>query len=303
MSLQDTKTVVQAFADAVIEAMDEKYELVWNDYRDGLGRDQIEAVVAGDRDEIDGGTSFDWISDVRYDGARRELDELANKVRDEWEREEQVEALVANGTITDWGEGDFDYGRLEEDFHDSTYWDEARFVMEERDTSDPVKDLAHHTGKVLMRHVLANEDAALYGNHGNREVLEWLAANAEEGSSIPVNTHNLDVVSAVTAESMHSLAYTMGMLVYAVDLGDIYDFPHDTEWVEVINPYLYLGNYYQGDGYCSEKPLEATIRIKRSDLRTDRGAPGYGWDEVAGVYVSAYEAKIRAVPTTTEESK
>lgn len=329
------KMLATRLRDAAIADLGEKYELIYVDQGDRLSDDQIAAVVAGDWDKL-WESNEDWESYSRHQGALYHAEDAVDLVVNRWMREEYLETTIyeelgldagdyphyfrpgaqrcercsiigaggdayEEGACTghdDWPLPDYDEFRDNFKSYDSAY-DEIVDAIKERDSSDPYKQLAYASGRVLMRQVVADEDAALYGNHTPTAVIAWLQENLEPGSVLKRNQHNLKVVRSVIAESMHSLAYSMGMLVYAADVGDLYDLPADVEYVEVVNPYLYIGNYYQGDGYCSEEPLDAVIRIKRADLTTDKGAAGYGWDEVAGVYVSAYEAEVR--PVVTEE--
>jgi hypothetical protein len=283
----------EKFRDDVIAQLKDDYALTHVDYNDRLMSEQIDAVVAGDWETVVT-SNMDWEGENRHHGATYEIKDEVESVAKDWEVHDRVKAYVDAGVITDWAEGDYPYDELADDFEHTPQWDEVLEAIKERDTSDPYKQLAGQSGQVLMRQVIANEDVALYGNHSPSAVIAWLKENLEPGSVLKRNKHNLDVVRSVISESMHSLAYSMGMIVYAANVGDLYEMG-DCEYVEVVNPYLYIGNYYQGDGYCSEKPLDAVFRIKRSELTTDTGAAGYGWNEVAGVYTSAYEATVRKV--------
>lgn len=290
-------TLFERFADDVIAQLKDGYDLTYVDYRDRLSDTQVAALIRKDMESFDE-ENWEWAADSRHDGATHAIkDEIAWVAKD-WEEHDRVKAYVDAGEITDWAEGDYPYDELADAFECTDDWHRVLDAIKERDTSDPYKQLARQTPAVLMRHVVANEDAALYGNHSPKAVWRWLKENAEEGTVLKRTKHNLDVIRSVINESMHSLGYSMGMLVYAVDPGDVYSWPYDTEWVEIVNPFLYIGNYYQGDGYCSEEPLEAVFRVKREHLRTDKDAPGYGWNEVAGVTTSFYECAVRAVPVT-----
>lgn len=288
----------EKFRDDVIAQLKDCYHLTYVDYNDKLMKEQIDAVVAGDFEALYSST-MDWEGESRHHGATYEIKDEVESVAKDWAEHDRVKAYVDAGVITDWAEGDYPYDELVDAFEDTDEWHAVLEAIKERDTSNPHKQLAGQSGSVLMRQVIANEDVALYGNHSPSAVIAWLKENLEPGSTLKRNKHNLDVVRSVISESMHSLAYSMGMIVYAANVGDIYDMgwpgEDDESYVEVVNPYLYIGNYYQGDGYCSDEPLDAVIRIKRSELTTDTGAPGYGWNEVAGVYTSAYEATLRKV--------
>jgi hypothetical protein len=306
------KTVFEHLRDDTIAQLREGYHLVDIDYNDKLMDSQVDALVAGDFESLHDSVDEN-LRDHRWEGANYYIADEVHDVIAGWRAIDRIAQLHAahdvgepagRGAITaDLDEDEFDcegawqgYDDLWDSFEHTAEYEAVREAISERDNSNPARDLAHATPAVLMRHVVANEDTALYGNFTVTAVIKWMREHAEEGTVFKRNAHNIKVVQEVMAESMHSQAWSMGMLVYATDPGDLYDMPYDTEWVEIVNPYLYLGNYYQGDGYCSDEPLDAVFRVKRADLRTDRGAPGYGWNQVAGVYTSAYECEVRAVP-------
>lgn len=273
---------LQALRDAVIANLDEGYDLCYVDQGDKLMSDQIDAVVAGDWESL-WESNEEWYSDNRRHGA-------------EYHAEEETKDVIRSWAIRDQR----DYDDLYEEFKDTEEWDEVILAIQDRDTSDPYRDLAKRSGRVLMRQVIAGEDDAIsFRRPTPTEVIAWLKEYAEPGTVLKRNKHNLDVVRATLNETSPEHGYVMGMIVYAADVSDLYDLG-DVEYVDIVNPYLYLGNYYQGDGFCSEEPLDATFRVKRKDLRTDKGAPGYGWDEVAGVVTSYYEADIKPVKQQEE---
>lgn len=295
-------TINEKFRDAVIAQLRDTYDLVFVNYDDKFTPEQVDHVVAGDWESLYE-TTEEWESDSRYRNAVDDATTEVNDVARQWAREDTVRTLVEAGEVVlaDGEEVD-DIDFTSGSFAGTSEFDEIVDEIRDRDDSNPHKELAHHTGRVLMRAVIAGEDDAIsYTTPTATDVIRWLNEHAEPGTVLKRNQHNVKVVREVLNECSPEFGYLMGMLVYAVDVGDLYDMPNDTEYVEVVNPYLYLGNYYQGDGYC-EGPLDAVFRIKRADLRTDKGAPGYGWDEVAGVYTSYYECEIRTVandkPTT-----
>lgn len=261
--------------------LDTEYDLTYVDQGDKLTDEQVGYVVAAEWEAL-WESNHEWESDNRRDGAEYHAKEVLSDTLEQWVRLERITEEEAD--------------EAEDDFKYSSEWDLLLEDIEQRDKSDVWRALADRTPAVLMRHVLADEDSSLYGNHSPTAVWKWLRDHCEEGSTFKRTKHNLDVIRDVITEAMHSLSYSMGMLVYAADVGDLYKMG-DVEWVEVVNPFLYIGNYYNGDGWCSEEPLQGTFRIRRKDLRTDASAPGYGWNEVAGVYTSPYEVEVRPIRT------
>lgn len=279
-----TKWTVKALTRQCLAELDEKYYLVYIDRGDELGRDQVAALARGDFETL-WESITDWEGEARHRSASESVNDLVEGIAQRWERTFDVDSadLVAEWESTD------DDERLRE-------------VIYDRDQSDVIGDLARNTSRVLMRTVVKGEDDCWYGgawpNLTPTDVITGLRDAAEPGTVLKRNKHNVDVVRSVLNEAFHTNAYLMGMLVYAVDPTELHDLGGNAEYVDIVNPYLYLGNYYMGDGWCSDKPLQGVFRVKREDVRTDRDAPGYGWDEVAGVVTSYYEAEIRPVPAT-----
>lgn len=272
-----TKWTVKAFTRQILAELDETYDLVFVDYDDKFTAEQTAMIMRGDWEALWESTE-EWESEQRFYHVKEAAEQLARDIAQRWERTFGVDS-------------DMLYDEWDTDVE---AFDEVRFAIEERDSSNWVQELARHTPDVLMRHVWRGEDAAWsYQAITPTEVITSLVEECP-GSVVKRNKHNLGVARAVLNEANPEFGYVMGMLVYAISVSDLLALPGYTEHVDIVNPHLYLGNYYQGDGYC-DGPLSGTVRVKVSDLRTDRDAPGYGWDEVAGVYTKAYETEIIAV--------
>lgn len=272
-----TQWTCKALTRQCLLELDKSYDLVYVEYDDKFTPEQVAMIVRGDYEAL-WDTTSEWESDARQLSSLEYARDLAKTIAERWERSFDVDAedlLVA--------------------------WDGLDAVQEaicDRDSGSWFKDLARNTPRVLMRHVLRGEDNAIncraWPNLTVTDTLKWLREGAEDGTVLKRNKQNMGVVRAVLNEAFHTEAYLMGMIVYAIEIKDLIDLPEYTEHVDIVNPHLYLGNYYNGDGWC-DGPLDATIRVKREDMRTDRDAAGYGWDEVAGVITSYYETDIIAV--------
>jgi hypothetical protein len=275
---------LDALKDEVIENLDPKYELVYVDYRDRLTDDQVRALVRSDWDDLWESLS-DWESESRETAAAEIAYEVTKAVIRGWEARDER-----------------DYDDLWDEFRFTPQYDAVMEAIKDRDDGEWLHQLCRQTPAVLMRSLIVDED------HGwsfqpltPSEVIKAYVECAEPGTVLKRNKHNLDLVRGILNESSPEHSVLLGMIVYAVDVEAIYLLSYDTEYVDVINPHLYLGNPFAGSGWC-DGPCKGTFRIKREDLRTDRDAFGYGWDEVAGVVTSYYEAEIRAVPGEKKET-
>lgn len=260
------KTTASVIADAIIERLDESYDLVYVDYRDEMSDEQVSALVRCDFETLDE-SRWEWESDNRYESAKHIITELVNDLAREWE---------------------LDGGDLNEILSDENEeWDRVRFEIEERDKSDWPKQLARNTGSVLLRLQVIDEDASYsYEELKPRRVLKDVGLRATRA--------NVENMQRTLNECSPEYSILMGYWIAGADVADIYELPNDPETViEIENPYLYLGNPYAGSGFISPRPFEGTIRVKRGDLRTDRDAFGYAVDEVyGGLHPSSFEAKI-----------
>ena len=171
-------------------------------------------------------------------------------------------------------------------------WGRVRFEIEERDAGSWVKELIGHTPNVLLRIDVLDEDHAYsFEEVTARRVLKDLGLRATRA--------NVETVNCVLANASPEYSVLLGYWIVGVDISDIYELAHDVEEVEIVNPYVYLGNPFSGSGFISEKPIEGVARVKRADLRTDKDAFGSSVDEIyGGLRASDFEAEIRPVVTS-----
>lgn len=264
----------------MLELMDPAYDLIYVAYDDKLTDEQVASLMRGDWTTF--WESFELFEgDSRWEGVKYHMGDLGK------EAEKALEAETGK-----------DLSGLYEDFEHSDAWDEVRFTMEERGSGDWIKELAGHTGKVLCRSIVVNEDDAWsFQRVTPSEVLK--------AYGLKRNKHNLDLMRGVLNECSPEFSVLLGMLVYAVDVGDVYDMPGETEYVDIVDPHVYLGNPFAGSGYC-DGPFKGTIRIPRESFQTDKDCFGYSWGEVTGgVTTSAYEVEFKPVPvdSTADEAR
>lgn len=234
------------------------YELIYVDYRDQLSDEQVAHLVRGDFERLwESLEEFEW--QARADGA-------ANVARDILE----------------------DAGISPDDFQDYSELIEA---IEERDSSDWVRQLARQTPDVLLRINVIDEDHA-YSFEG----VEPKRVLADV--SLPTTNENQRIMGEMLAECSPEFSVLFGYWIVGADVEALYDLSSEAD-VEIENPYLYLGNPFAGSGFISEEPLQGTISVKRSELRTDRDAFGYAVDEVyGGLSASSFECTLRAAERT-----
>lgn len=258
-----TRTTEQ-MRDALLSHLDEKYSLVYVDYRDELSSDQIDLLARGDWEAF-WESNMDWESSARWEGAKYEYDELVKQYLDD--DEEAIE------------------------FASSNYREEVIEAIMDRDYSDPCRELARHSSDVLMRVSITNEDTAWAMG---QESPEADAALATVG--LPITPKNIEVMNSILAETNPYYSGAIASLIFAAPVDWLYDLPTDEDAViEVTDPYIWIGNPWQGDGWVNEEPFEGTLRFKRGDLRTDKDAWGYGWQATSDCYVSGYEVTLKVI--------
>ena len=270
--------------EAVMAEMDKSYDLIYVDYRDKLTDTQVNALVQRDWDSLYDELG-EWESDARWESVRYHMKDLAEGIISRLEQEHDV-----------------DLSWLYDEYEHTGTWDEAREQMEERDTSDWLRQLASNTGGVLLRIPLrdslgqpADEDHNIYVNGANDlpEPDFFLATHG-----IAPTPENVEAYRSICAEVGYGGNFLLPFLLAYVDVSDLYAIPYDCGWVEFTDPHLLLENCYAGSGFDAQ--IHGTVRVHIDDLRTDEGAPGYSWDSVCGLYKPAYAAEIR--PVLNEES-
>lgn len=254
----------QHLLDKAIEAMPNEVWLTYVDYRDELTDTQVAAIVRGDLQSLDS-DMMDWLSDNEWDGLLHLLEEV---LPDEDERDE------LRGT--------------------DTYFENFREEASNRNQSDPVRELANHTGRVLLRipiDALDEDHAYSFEEVTADQVLNRVMLDKTE--------HNLREVQYALDNASPEFSVLMGYWIVGADVETLLDLPYDGK-VEIVNPYLYLGNPFTGSGFITEKALTGTVTVDRTDLRSDKDAFGYSVNEIyGGLSTSQFEAEIR--PVTTEE--
>lgn len=314
-----TTTPYAALAEALTRNLDPTYTLVYVSYDDQLTTEQIDNVVAGDWEKVWESTE-EFESDARWESGKQII---AEEVRDllrgddmedvcihcgkDVHRDADLQADVHDATasvfcdIDDLSGPQAEPGQYDDTatilagFQGTEEWDEVRYAIEERDDSQWLDQLTANSGRVLLRIAALDEDHAFsYQAVEPIEVIERLNIDQAETDL----QHNLAAVEYVLANADPEFSVLMGYWVAGAEVKDIADLPNedDTE-VEIVNPYLYLGNPFAGSGFLSEEPIRTTIRVKRSELRTDRGAFGYSMDDIhGGLNASDFEVELRAVP-------
>lgn len=269
---------MSALADAIIAGLDRTYDLVYVDYRDQLSTEQVAYLVRRDYDSLWDSTA-EWESDARYDSVKQIIEAAALDVVRDWELED-----------------DADYDGLDGELEGTEDFDRVRFEIEERDAGGWPRQLAAQSGSVLLRLPVAalDEDHAFaYEPVSAMQVLTRLG--------IEPTDEDLAAVTYVLDNATPEWSTLMGYWVIGAHVSDVYDLPDDPDaMIEIVNPHLYLGNPFAGDGFVSDKPLHTTITVRRDALTTDGDAFGYSLDDIyGGLNPSDFEATIRAA--TNEE--
>lgn len=267
---------LKALRDALIDQLYETYDMVYVSQGDKFSDDQVSMIARGDMEGLWESTE-EWESDNRYESAKYTITEdLASVIR-EWE-----------------GEDDADYSELAEDFDNSDEWQEVRYAIEERDTSNWMAQLARGSGQVLMRITALDEDDALsYQEVGSRQLLSLIG--------LPDTEHNVEQARSVIANASPEYSVCMGAWLASVDVEDLVKLPYDCTEIKITNPGFWFGNMFAGSGWAEQ--FEGTITIKREDLRTDRDAFGYGWIATSGSYENAFPVEFEPVPNSVTSSE
>lgn len=269
MIKQGTAALVTELADEIIKRLDDTYDLVYVDYRDQLSDSQVSALVRGD-DWLQ--ESAEWESDNRYAGAKHIIGELAEEIVREWSDQAGADLDFLLDALRD-GVGEFDRVRL---------------AVEARDSGGWVNQLMRQTPSVLLRiNVLDEDHAYCYEAVAARRVLKEIGLHATRA--------NIETLNDVLANASPEYSVLMGYWIVGAEVSGIHELPSDPEAeIEIVNPYLYLGNPFSGSGFISERPLEGRVRVKREDLRTDRDAFGYPVDQIyGGLRTSDFDCALR----------
>lgn len=245
-------------AELMIADLDKSYELVYVDYRDQLDDEQVEALVANDWETLWQSTA-EWESDSQWESV--------------WQI---VEQLRKDLDVTD---EEWDAFR-----EDMSAFEEVRDEIHQRETGDWVRELAAHTGQVLLRIAspITEDDSLSYREVHPYELLWRLGLRATRV--------NLDQAAEIIDNTSTEYSVAMGYWLASVDVVDVYDLTYEAEKVRIKNPGFWLGNPFAGSGWAGQ--FEGEIVVDRSELRCDKAAFGYSWQEVCGCSAGAYPTVI-----------
>ena len=260
--------------DAAIQKVADRkfgYDLYFIEHDERLTIEQVESLVHGKTDDL-----YMDVTEARSEGAYinaiEEVKDLAKEVIAELARDDE----------------DVDEDDVWWEFEYSPQFDEVRFAVQDRDESDPVRDLAGNAPDPLVQYV-PDMPIEITVEHvdGGYDTGEVHAALKDIG--LPVTPHNVQALS----ESLNECHdYASIRAIFTVDLAELLD--TSIKWLRVKAPRLLCLNNFDGSGMDTE-PMEGTIMVPRDQIRLD-SALGYGsWDEIAGVVVSAYTTDIEYV--------
>jgi hypothetical protein len=278
-------------ADIVAEGT-QPVTLKFVDYDHELNQDQISMILEGRWNDAENDVDENF-SDAAYEEAIR----IA---------EEEINAAHAAGTF------DREWDDLDEDEKD-----EARYAVEARDDSDPVKDLLRNTPSQLMRTSLGQPTARLpesrfsSGHHqddGGFEARQKVISDLLEESG-------MDTSSNAVQETLQELVnngpwdWHEGVQLDVIFYGDIADAVPNTRFdndpdagkakvLEFSKPHILLIDKWNGSGHdvVVPAPLKRTLTVPDEGTETpqtgrvylDDKAGGYSWDDVCGLVKSAY---------------
>lgn len=249
---------------AIAEISDRKYgfDLYFVEHDDQLMDEQVEALVEGRIDTVYDDV-VEAFSDRHYITTVEEVESVVKEVIAVFARDDE----------------DLDEDDAWWEFRDSPLFDEVRYTVEDRDESDPVKDLARHTTDPLVQWV-PEHTIELDVEDEEESAAEVSRALGEVG--LPCSQHN---VEAMYSAMGNCFGPTEVRVLFTVDLSELLD-PSVTE-VRLKDPILLLLNPYEGSGMDTEN-MRGTITVPRDEIRLD-SALGYGsWDNIAGVIASPY---------------
>ncbi|HEX9088371.1 MAG TPA: hypothetical protein VF867_12690 [Arthrobacter sp.] len=288
-----TEPGAPATASAIIAAGTYPVTLRFVDYDDKLTTEQMGMILEGRWNDAENDVD-DRFSDSAY--------------------EESV--TVARGDLeTAVQEGRFD---LEWDELDPDEQNEARYAVEERDDSDPVKDLLRNTPPQLMRTSLGSPAGRLsearwaswhHLDDGGFEARKKVISDLLKESGVDLSAEGV-------AEAIEELIdngpgdWHEGVQLDVIFYGDVADavpvtrFDNDPDAgkekvLEFAKPNILLIDKWNGSGHdvVIPAPLKRTLARPAEDgsetpqtgrAYLDDSAGGYSWDDVCGLVKSAY---------------
>lgn len=250
------------------EYLDESYYLIHIHRDSRLNKDQVNALVRGDIEELYA-DSDDWYFDELYESCKYEI-------------MDKDCGLLAEINATD---------EERNEFINSSQFDELRYMIEERDESNWVKDMAW--GQVLLR-IRIGDDLVFDRS--------WAQAPGSflKRLGIDPTPENLTAFDDISTN-----CYTEGgtqyapFLLFAADVSDMHELrtSQDAVGIRVRNPYLLLEDIWSGAGMDGEMNF-GDVYIRSDDICSDDDAEGYSWDEVCGLNISAFQVECEVLKNT-----
>lgn len=240
------------------------FDLYYVDYRDEFTDEQVEEIIDGQRLDNVVEEVVEAFGESQYLTAREHVEDFAREaIRDmslDLEDDQDEEDLLA----------EFMYSDLS---------DELRHHIEDRDESDPIRDLAGHTSDPLVQYV---PDPVIEIDVEDEEESNSEVARVLTELGLSSTQHNVEAMYSAMA-NCHGP--TEVRVLFTADMEEMIDLT--VEEVRLKNPALLLLNPYDGSGMDTDN-MKGTITVPRDQIRLD-SALGYGsWDNIAGVVVSAY---------------
>lgn len=236
-----------------IDALPEKTDLVYVDYRDQLTEEQVRALLARDNEAL--WESLDTFeSDSRHNGVMYLLGEALD---DEDERE----------ALRD----------------DDEAWESFQQECWDRDQSDFLGDLIRNTPDPMVKYDLDHEVTPGSWAMDEDEITEEMRGIAKAaGIDFATNHAALRtlVVEASYGGSLHVL--------HRSDLADL----RDAKRAVFTDPYLLVHDTMNGSGDMEPIKGEVTVEIGEDTLRLDAGRMSWS-DDIAGIVHSALETPVK----------
>lgn len=274
---EDREVARQAYLkdihEEVVRGLDKSYDLIYVDYRDQLTDDQVGYVVADNYESL--WESFEgWESEARWHGYRYVVDNILDEIERDHDEEytERFDRVVRLDYEDEWGD----------DLQDEIY---------ERESGDWVRDLIRQTSDPLLRIRIPLDD--------QRELDYWPDAPKPKrflrSLGLDTTPENVSAARSILSQSNGGNVYVLATL----PLLDLWETGEDIEFT-LHDPHVLVSNPYQGDGW--EEQLRGTITVRRGDMRTDKDQYGYGWEDIAGTYASAYETRYTLPPLPVDKT-
>ena len=247
-----------------------------------LDDDEVNAVLAGNRDEaIDSieENYEEYIHDSQREAAMKACDE-ADVNFDELSWQDQQAVMEAVGDHSNPGD------QLYKQLLSNTPSQLVRRRLDDHSASD-FQQRAYEAGVV-------------WGNTADYEVREQAVVEHLTGYGIDFDDErNREAVSYLVANGPHDL--TDGVKLELISYNDVEDLApgQSDRTVTFTDPHILLIDTMSGSG--ADTQLFGTMSVpvpaapEENDQKTfytDAGAPGYGWDDVAGVHKPGYRTAV-----------